>query len=323
MKNSLLKWSYHLNRGTTWGYATRKDCLIAFGFLFLLYFTLSFLYYWVGYALGAQESVLDEYSKYLVFVLISTIIADYSMIFMRINDIFSKRYFTTKWRIFVFLMIYFLIELFGRIILKILFDMQPIDSAGYGGLLFWIVLCVYPPSSKEREEIPIIEYKLPKKTILILSFITIAIWSLLLYGAVEDSENISSSEYGKDIKAYKHETYKAYTEKMPASVFDKFSSTEIRCREYGAYFEQMQQCMENLKIEFDKYLVRVSLDTIYLDHSRKEEYDARSLELMDNGNYYFITQMNDEVTYIIDYWEALDLGEKVKGLSKDKIKTKL
>ena len=194
MKNSLLKWLSHLYKGTTYGYATRKDCLVAFGFLLLFILVLSFLFYLIGTILNGFFTLADPYPTFISIVpFILTIIATYSLIFMRINDIYGKRFFTTKGLIFVFFGVCFLIEIFGRVILKVVFDIQPIDSAGWSGLLFWFIICVCPPSSKEREEMPIVEYRLPKKAIAVLIAITAITYGLLLYEAINDPKVLNAA----------------------------------------------------------------------------------------------------------------------------------
>jgi tetratricopeptide (TPR) repeat protein len=90
-----------------------------------------------------------------------------------------------KGRVFVFFGICALLELFWRVIAKIIFDIQPIDSAGWLGLPFWILLCVWPPSYKNREEMPDVEYKLTRKTIAILIFIAIITSVLFSYWMAE------------------------------------------------------------------------------------------------------------------------------------------
>jgi len=144
IKHSFLKWLSHLYKGTTYGYATRKDCLVVFGFLLLLYFlpSLYFAYHRIFYYISSVIHIL-------------TIIATFSLIFMRINDIFGKHY--MKGRVPEFFVIYFLVGIGG----KIIFDIEPKDSIGWFQCLLWFILCICPPA-EEREDMPEIEYKLPK-----------------------------------------------------------------------------------------------------------------------------------------------------------------
>jgi hypothetical protein len=83
IKSSLLKWAHHLNKGTTYGYAIRKDWLVLFGWHYF------------------------ECSK-------GYIIADISLVFMRINDICGKLCFATKGYFFVFLGILLIILNIGQ-----------------------------------------------------------------------------------------------------------------------------------------------------------------------------------------------------------------
>jgi uncharacterized membrane protein YhaH (DUF805 family) len=110
IKNSLLKWISFIYKGTTYGYSSRRDCLVVFGFLFLLGFVLSFLYSLVGTALNIPPNKLDNHTRdfyhYLIFF---TIVANTSLMIMRINDICGKRYITTKIHIFALVVIFFLI----------------------------------------------------------------------------------------------------------------------------------------------------------------------------------------------------------------------
>jgi len=212
MKKSLLKWLSHLYKGTTYGYATRKDCLVVFGFL-LLSSVLPFLYYFFNvqsykYTPKNIQFLLDVLLDVLVifpflpniilldkvlldknFVLtytvpfLLTVIATFSLIVMRINDIYGKRYFTTKLRIFAFFLVYTLIERCGMFILNIVFDVPFRDCTGWLNILFWFILCVYPPS-KKREEIPIVE--LPEKPIAVLVAVTFMIYSSFLHKAIND-----------------------------------------------------------------------------------------------------------------------------------------
>jgi len=203
MKNSLLKWASHLSKGTTYGYATRKDYLIVSGFCILLSFALYYLYYFICSVLNIQEYILDKYIDISILIPfdILIIIAEISFMFMRINDIFGKRCFTTKVHIFGFIGIYYLIfeGFVGAGILETVFDIQPIiNSDSWLGLfivlLFLIILCAYPSSSKEREEMPAVEYQLPKKTIAVFIAITIANFAFFLYKAVEDQRKFDHGE---------------------------------------------------------------------------------------------------------------------------------
>jgi len=219
MKESLLKWAHHLNKGTTWGYATRKDCLVVVGFSCILFIAYVFLYCLIGLVvLNVQWDILKEYLKFTFLIFnISVIIADISLMFMRINDMSGKRCFITKGHIFAFLGIYFLItEGFdGNGILETVFDIKPIiDFKGLLGLLLWLILCVYPSSSKEREEMPVVEYKLPTEFIIFLSFVIIVVSGLLLHNVTKVTEVTESkveaaeTEYGtitdeRDDKVYK------------------------------------------------------------------------------------------------------------------------
>jgi hypothetical protein len=110
-----------------------------------------------------------------------TIIANISLFFMRINDIFGKRIFKTKKRIFILFALCFLIEISGRFLFLGIFDIKPIDSAGWSGYISLVLLSLLPSKSGPREEMPIIEYKLPKKTITIITIITIIIFCFCLY----------------------------------------------------------------------------------------------------------------------------------------------
>jgi hypothetical protein len=120
--------------------------------------------------------------------------------------------------------------------------------------------------------------------------------------------------------AYKHETYKIYTDKMTEYDFEKFSSTEIECREKGISFEQRKNCMNRIINNFDYYLVKVNTDSLYLNAKYRENYDNKTRFLMDYGNLYHITQMDDYTTFIIDYWEVIEIDKKIKAMLKDKIK---
>ena len=183
MKKSLLKWAHHLNKGTTNGYATRKDCIVAFGFLFLFLAVSGTLYMAIGNALEMQDPTLYlKYFSFIVFVL--TIIANFSMIIMRINDIFGKRYFTSKRGVFYFFLAVFLVELFSTYAFRELFDIQ--SSIDYG-LFIYAIICLYPPSSKAREEMPIVEHKLPKKFIIFLFVALVVAFGLVLQIAFETS----------------------------------------------------------------------------------------------------------------------------------------
>jgi hypothetical protein len=167
MRESLLKWAHHLGKGTTLGYATRKDCLVMFGFLVLLNLPLSFVFYLVrAYCfavIGIEvEFILTSLTSCLSLVFLITIIANFSIIFMRINDICGKHYFATKGHIFAFIAIHFLMIIFGYF---------AVNAGGFFLLLFYIIICIYPSSSGEREEMLIIEYKLPQKAILVLAYI--------------------------------------------------------------------------------------------------------------------------------------------------------
>jgi hypothetical protein len=70
-------------------------------------------------------------------------------------------------------------------------------------------------------------------------------------------------------------------------------------------------------------MAKVNTDTLYMNFKLRDKYDNRSRYLMDYGNYYHITQMSDGTTYVIDYWETLDLNELIKAFGKDKIKQKI
>jgi len=152
IKHSLLKFLSHIYKGTTYGYATRRDCIVAFVFLFLLNFAYAFI---VG-ILGIQS-----YNDFIpaLFLTLPFIIAIYSLWFMRINDIFGKHF--MKGRVPEFFGICFLLEGCGRIVAKMIFNIEPINSIGWSRYLFWFILCIYPPA-KEREEMPEVEYELPK-----------------------------------------------------------------------------------------------------------------------------------------------------------------
>jgi uncharacterized membrane protein YhaH (DUF805 family) len=196
MKESLLKWATHLGKGTTWGYATRKDCSVVFGFLVLLNLPLSFVFYLVrAYCFAVigieEEFILIEFilinlTSCLSLVFLITIIANFSITFMRINDICGKRYFTTKGHIFAFIVICFLMVILGYFAK---------NAGGFFLLLFYIIMCIYPSSSGEREEMPTVEYKLPKKAILVLAYILLAIYSLSLYGPILFAKNSMKPYY--------------------------------------------------------------------------------------------------------------------------------
>jgi uncharacterized protein (TIGR02145 family) len=216
IKSSLLKWAHHLNKGTTYGYATRRDWLVVFVFITILQIASYILYYLIGIILNIQMDILQEYSKFIILMIYIPIIADTSLMFMRINDICGKRCFTTKGHIFAFLGIYLLaLEGFDGYILKTVFDIKPIiDTKGLLNLLFYLILCVYPSSSKEREEMPVVEYKLPTEFTILLSFIIIAVLGLSLYEATKVAEiaeskvEVAEAEDGpitddRDEKVYK------------------------------------------------------------------------------------------------------------------------
>ncbi|MDR3001892.1 MAG: hypothetical protein LBU89_11585 [Fibromonadaceae bacterium] len=199
MKESLLKWLQCLYRykGTTYGYASRKDFLIVFGFNFLFVFVLSFLYHILVYATLQepvsleQEGIINVFSYFIIipFMLFTTL-ANLSLFFMRVNDIFGRRYFTTKKRIFAYFAIAFFIEVLGRFVLMKAFSIEPIDSSGWFGFLIAVVLCAYPSPKKEKEDAPVAEYKLPKKGIVATCLATIISFCFSLYLVVEISRAI-------------------------------------------------------------------------------------------------------------------------------------
>ncbi|MDR0515865.1 MAG: hypothetical protein LBH25_02345 [Fibromonadaceae bacterium] len=110
IKNSLLKWSSFIYKGTTYGYATRKDCLVVFGFLFLLNFALQFLHSLACTTFNISSNKHSEQIPFFLFFL--TIIANISLMIMRINDIYGKRCFTKKLHIFILIAAYFFIGKF-------------------------------------------------------------------------------------------------------------------------------------------------------------------------------------------------------------------
>jgi uncharacterized membrane protein YfcA len=194
MKDSLLKYLSCLYKGTTWGYATRKDCIVTAVFFVLINSVLALLHFLTGYIIGLQERILirqiENIPSYLFWM---TIIANCSLFFMRINDIFGKRCFTTKKHIFVFIFAFIAIILLLSI-LKITILGLWLDS--WFILLLCIILCVYPSSPSEREDMPAVDYKLPKKTIAAMLFVIFIGLSAMLYGIVLFCRN--ASEYGFD-----------------------------------------------------------------------------------------------------------------------------
>ena len=188
MKESLLKWAHHLGKGTTCGYAARKDFFVIFGFLFSLSLVLGFARYLVAsycfsiinLAILQPPVLIDYLTGVFPMLFILTIIANFSLIFMRINDICGRRYFTTKGYVFAFIALFYLIQILEYIIF---------NGSGIFGLLFYAIMCIYPSSSGEREEMPIVEYELPKKAILVLAYIFLAIYSLSLYGIILFAKN--------------------------------------------------------------------------------------------------------------------------------------
>jgi len=159
--------------------------------------------------------------------------------------------------------------------------------------------------------------ELPTLTIIAVIMVMIISFGTNIY----EERAKSKKEFIASSFAYKHETYKIYTDKMPESEFEKFSRIEINCREKGISFEQRKDCMNQIKNTFGYYLVKVNIDSLYLNTQYRNEYDNRTRFLLDYGNLYHITQMDDYTTFIIDYWEVLDINEKIKAMMKDKIKT--
>lgn len=196
MKDSLLKWASHICKGTTSGYATRKDLLVVFGFLLLLMVTFSLICFIFDAVLSftlnehITYTIYEEpYSTLICLVpCLLTIIACYSLLFMRINDIYGKWSFM-KGRAGAFIGICILAEMFCRGILIALFEIQPVNAQGWFGVLLWIILCIYPPS-KNREEAHTIEYKLPKKAIAVLIAITLIIFGIFLYVENNNPKNL-------------------------------------------------------------------------------------------------------------------------------------
>jgi len=159
--------------------------------------------------------------------------------------------------------------------------------------------------------------ELPIFTIMAIIAGVIILFGLNIYeGREKEKREFIASSF-----AYKHETYKIYTDKMSESELEKFSNIEVNCREKGISFEQRKDCMYQIIEWFDYYLVKVNTDSLYLNTKYRDKYDNRTRFLIDYGNYYHITQMNDYTTFIIDYWEVLDKNEKIKAILKDKIKT--
>jgi uncharacterized membrane protein YhaH (DUF805 family) len=183
IKNSLLKWSSYLRKGTTYGYASRKDCLVVFGFMLLLNFALRFLHSLACAALDMPSNINHSNDIPFIFLLL-TIIANFSLMIMRINDVYGKRCFTEKIHIFALIVTCFLIGIFCANISKKFFDIQFgfIAWISLGYLCLFFILCAFPPSSKKREEMPVVEYKLPKKTIAVLVFIIFILFGVSLYG---------------------------------------------------------------------------------------------------------------------------------------------
>jgi asparagine N-glycosylation enzyme membrane subunit Stt3 len=101
---------------------------------------------------------------------------------MRINDIFGKRCFTKKEHVFALVFAFIAIFIWTRIILKI--TIFGFFFHFWLTLLFSIILCAYPSSPNEREEMPIAEYKLPKKTIIALLLIIFVFSGLALRGPI-------------------------------------------------------------------------------------------------------------------------------------------
>jgi hypothetical protein len=158
--------------------------------------------------------------------------------------------------------------------------------------------------------------ELPNLTIIAV----VAVLIISLGTGIYDERAKSEKEFIASSFAYKHETYKVYTDKMSESDFAKFSKIEVNCREKGISFEQRKDCMNRIKNALGYYLVKVNTDSLYLNTQYRDKYDNRTRFLLDYGNLYHITQMDDYTTFIIDYWEVLDTNEKIKAIMKDKIK---
>jgi len=287
MKESLLKWAYHLNKGTTWGYATRKDCLVVFGFSILLYIVYAVLYYLIGFILNVQDEILDEYLKFIYLMFYVTIIADISLMFMRINDICGKRCFTTKGRILAFLVIYFLLtEGFGGGILETVFGIKPIiDTKGWLSFLIYFIFCIYPSSSKEREEMPIVEYKLPTEFVTLLLFMIVVASGLLFYEVTKVAESkveVTETETGtitdeRDGKVYKtvkigKQTWMAenlnYND--PWRIGKCYNNEPSNCEIYGKLYDwetAMKICPRGWRLpSYDEW------DTLYQSIGGKDYY---------------------------------------------------
>jgi len=322
MKTSLLKWLSHLYKGTTYGYATGKDCLVVFGFL-LSIFALTFLLNSIG--IGG--------SIFIIFIVpfILTIIATYSLICMRINDICGKWVFKTKGDIFHFWIIYILIGaligVFGRFglgsdILKSIFD-----------ILCLLILCIYP-SSKEREEMSIVEYKLPKKAITVLIAITAIIYGLFLYKTINDSKDIDSllvktanevnkslpimidSETRLDATMAANKTYYAYYTLVNFSK-DEIDTNEIKNYVYHQGLNFIRTA-SSLKIFRDnkvtmRYLYRdkegkeiIKFSFSYEDY-REDKPILDTMELWDNEKIDPIVEYTETLRIKPDDYETLNL----------------